>query len=159
MKVPGPAKRSVVYAAICCAGMLMIGCSVFVGRVVLTPGDSASERRRPFDDTVKATATEIGREVAARNGLELVPEPYSRLGGEDYSTVSIYQSSGKIWLSLLVKDDGTEMAYVFTDQRHGEETKVTAALRRDLIREVGERLPGTVVKFEHRTEKGSLMGP
>lgn len=159
MKSLSRVARHVLLAATCCAGMSMIGCSVFVGRVVVTPDRAADSEEHFFDDSAKATGIEIGREVAEQHGLAAVSGPYTRLGGEDYATVSIYQDSGKIWLSLLIRDDGAEMVYVITDQDHGEETKTTADIRRDLVREVGERVPGTVVKFEYSKEKGSLMGP
>jgi hypothetical protein len=159
MRTPNSVVRCVLFTALCSVGIFMLGCSVFVGRLIVLPEHTTDKGQRSFDDSARATAVEIGRGVAKRNGLAPEPEPYTRLGGEDYATISIYQDSGRIWLSLLMKDDGSEMVYVITDQGHGKETKVTADIRRDLILEVDERLPNSVVSFEHRKERGSLMGP
>ncbi len=137
----------------------MLGCSVFVARLVVLPERRADPETSRFDDSAKAAAIEIGGAVATDHGLSLVSGSYARLGGEDYATIAVFQHRGKVWLSVLIKDDRSEIAFVITDQANAEETKMTAGIRHDLMREVGVRLPGTEVRYEERTERGSLMGP
>ena len=138
----------------------MLGCSVFVGRVILVPErTSDATERRAFDEPSISIAVEIANRVAKRKGLSHDPGPYPRFGGDEYDTITIFQKRGRIWLSLLVKDDGLEIIYVITDQGRGEETETTSSLRRDLIGEVKALLPHAEVKYEQKSERGSLMGP
>jgi hypothetical protein len=137
----------------------MLGCSVFVGRVIILPKSTDTNQRRPFDESAEITALEIGKKIAKDNGLSIVSEPYTRLSGEDYATLSIFQRKGKIWLSILIKDDRSEMAFVITDHGHGEETPMTSMIGRGLIREVRQRLPDAEIRYEKTSERGSLMAP
>lgn len=151
--------RPILLATLCSGGILMLGCSVFIERVVVLPERAGATERRAFDEAAKVVAVGIGSQVATANGLSLVPRPHTRLSGEEYDIATIFQKKGRVWLSVLIKDDQSEIVFVITDQRHGEETEFTAALRRDLMRELALALPGAEVKYEYKSERGSLMAP
>jgi hypothetical protein len=137
----------------------MLGCSVFVGRVIILPESTNTNERHLFDESAEISILEIGKEVAEDNGLSIVSEPYTRLSGEDYATLLIFQRKGKIWLSLLIKDDRSEMTFLITDQGHGEETPMTAMIGRGLMHQVRQRLPDAEIRYEKTSQRGSLMAP
>ena len=159
MPIAKLAARRLSLAAIWLMSFSMFGCSVFVGEVTVRPTRIGPDRPGAFDNRAEETAVEIAASVAKSSGLSLVPGPYSRLAGEDYATLRVFQRNGQVWLSLLVKDDLSELVFVITDQRHPDETQLTSTMREGIVRQVAVKLPETEVEYVYRSEPSSLMAP